>query len=116
MAAASVTSPETRSTSSARRFLRSSFGKCKARTSCPSSSSVRTTFEPMKPADPVTSAFTRAPSHVRSREREVEPEDLALSRLQPRLPEPESGLDLADLVLDAADDRRIARQVVVELE
>lgn len=32
------------------------------------------------------------------------------------LPEPYAGLELADLVLDAADDRRVAGQVVLELD
>src|SRR5450756_2293555 len=65
-------SPGTFSTSTSTRLRSSSPGRTIARTSTPSASSSLTTFEPMNPAAPVTSAFrisrpslvTAAPSAV----------------------------------------------------
>src|SRR5436305_12501009 len=61
-------------------------------------------------------ALTRSSGSGPFFEPEVEHQDLALLRLEVGLAEKEPGAQLAHLVLDRADEERIARVVVVELE
>src|SRR5689334_14814104 len=61
-------------------------------------------------------ALTRSSRSRRLFEPEVEHQDLALLGLEVRLPEEEARPQLAHLVLDRADEERIARVVVVELK
>src|SRR5690348_11356538 len=55
-------------------------------------------------------------SGARVSEAEVEHQRLALLRHEVRLAEPEAGFELADLVLDRANDAGVLGQIVVELE